>query len=447
MRVSRKNALNLFLDSHNPDKFMNSGVDPLSEAKEDCIEIPIDTELIYLSTIRYVRDETGEYMLLPTDQIEDPEDPEPIEMMDGRPKYFKNHPSFAYINREKNRDLSIELEKVTYFSGRYLWFKCHVCGYEYRARPCDFRLYKATEENQPHCAHCRGFERCPTAECKICVATSYATHPFSKHCLVDPRLYSAKWWLPLPHKCQECDHNFEISPQDVSRGRNCSYCGSKKRCPVEEDCKWCYDHSAANNSFANQVDDPSVDLRNLYPNDPNVKVRWKCDYCGGHFFNTCNRRMKNPNGGCNKCTYKGEKMMSDFLTENKIDYISQQRYPWCLSNKGNPLIFDFVIESYKLVIEVDGDQHFKDVTNWSSSAESQHDKDIYKMRCLYKKEYSIIRVLQADIFYNKISLVRDLLPAIKKYNQPTMVLIGKGDNLLYSSYKGYTYGDRVHKLV
>jgi very-short-patch-repair endonuclease len=59
--------------------------------------------------------------------------------------------------------------------------------------------------------------------------------------------------------------------------------------------------------------------------------------------------------------------------------------------------FDFVIESLKIIIELDREQHFSQVSNWQSPQDTQT-RDIYKMRQALKNDYSIIIILQTDVF-------------------------------------------------
>jgi len=57
--------------------------------------------------------------------------------------------------------------------------------------------------------------------------------------------------------------------------------------------------------------------------------------------------------------------------------------------------FDFGID--KVLIEVDGDQHFNQVSNWDSP-ESVQMKDIEKIKCCLENGYSIIHMYQKDIW-------------------------------------------------
>ena len=55
------------------------------------------------------------------------------------------------------------------------------------------------------------------------------------------------------------------------------------------------------------------------------------------------------------------------------------------------------MEKEKIIIELDGEQHFRQVSNWSSP-EDQLKRDLYKMECANNNGFSIIRILQEDVF-------------------------------------------------
>ena len=68
-------------------------------------------------------------------------------------------------------------------------------------------------------------------------------------------------------------------------------------------------------------------------------------------------------------------------------------------NKGNP-------EDY-------GPQHFKQIGNWLSP-ELTNINDVYKMKCANDNGYSVIRLLQKDIWHNRYDWLEELLDNIYK---------------------------------
>jgi very-short-patch-repair endonuclease len=68
---------------------------------------------------------------------------------------------------------------------------------------------------------------------------------------------------------------------------------------------------------------------------------------------------------------------------------------WCKNIKCLP--FDFCLPDLKIIIELDGRQHFKQVRNWTGPQE-QFKKDKYKEQCANDNNYSTIRLLQEDVW-------------------------------------------------
>src|SRR6185503_13938068 len=103
---------------------------------------------------------------------------------------------------------------------------------------------------------------------------------------------------------------------------------------------------------------------------------------------------------CSKCKNKTEGIMLKYLINIYPNIITQARFEWCRSEFYNkPLFFDFLLEEYKLIIELDGKQHFQQVANWESP-EIIRERDYYKMDKAKENGYSIIRILQNDVWNN-----------------------------------------------
>jgi very-short-patch-repair endonuclease len=67
----------------------------------------------------------------------------------------------------------------------------------------------------------------------------------------------------------------------------------------------------------------------------------------------------------------------------------------------------------KIIIELDGRQHFKQVHNWSSPEENLKN-DLYKMKCANDNGFSIIRLLQPDVLIDKYDWLQELTNNIDK---------------------------------
>lgn len=135
---------------------------------------------------------------------------------------------------------------------------------------------------------------------------------------------------------------------------------------------------------------------------------------------------------CSFCKNKTEKKLLEWLKINyNVKY--QLRYDWCKNpNTNKYLPYDFEINN-KIIIELDGRQHFEQVSNWRSP-EDQLYIDKYKIKCALENNLSIIHIYQEDVWYNKNSWDINLeknINDILLINKPILRLIGI-DNNIYS---------------
>jgi len=114
---------------------------------------------------------------------------------------------------------------------------------------------------------------------------------------------------------------------------------------------------------------------------------------------------------CPHCLNKTEQKLYEQLIDIYPTLNKQFRIEWCKNKTYLP--FDFVIEKYNIIIELDGLQHFKQVWNWSSP-EEQLKNDKYKMKCANENKFSIIRLLQDDVFNDTYDWLEELNENINK---------------------------------
>ena len=72
-------------------------------------------------------------------------------------------------------------------------------------------------------------------------------------------------------------------------------------------------------------------------------------------------------------------------------------------------------------------QHFENISYWNSNFKEIQERDKYKMKIANKNGYSIIRILQMDIYHNKINWKDELINKIKKYKNPEIIYICKNN--------------------
>jgi hypothetical protein len=93
---------------------------------------------------------------------------------------------------------------------------------------------------------------------------------------------------------------------------------------------------------------------------------------------------------------------------------TQIRFDWCrFSQTNNIMPFDFGVD--KILIEVDGEQHFQQISNWNSP-ESVQAKDVEKIQKCVKEKYSIIHINQVDVWndvYDWRSIIQKEIELLK----------------------------------
>jgi hypothetical protein len=126
------------------------------------------------------------------------------------------------------------------------------------------------------------------------------------------------------------------------------------------------------------------------------KYLFDCDKCGNEFES----KLSHITDGswCPRCRYKTEDKLFKILIEKYPTLKSQYKVDWCKDKKHLP--FDIVIEERKIIVELDGCAHFKQVAKWKSP-EHNRSRDLYKMKCANENGFSLIRILKEDVFKNK----------------------------------------------
>jgi very-short-patch-repair endonuclease len=114
---------------------------------------------------------------------------------------------------------------------------------------------------------------------------------------------------------------------------------------------------------------------------------------------------------CPLCKQKTEAKLYDKLLPIYPSLVSQFKQEWCKNLRHLP--FDFCIPEHKIIIELDGRQHFQQVSNWSSP-EEQFENDKYKEKCANDNKYSAIRILQDDVLNDTYDWCKELCDAIEE---------------------------------
>jgi very-short-patch-repair endonuclease len=173
--------------------------------------------------------------------------------------------------------------------------------------------------------------------------------------------------------CPKCIHEFPLSKLEMINGSGCPFCENTKLCD-NLDCKLCYENSLA-----------SLPLAKFWSKKNKKSPR---------------EILKNLNESVDDDIYinKTEQKLFEEL-RNVYPGIQRQFKPeWCKNPEtGRHLPFDFCIPEHNIIIELDGPQHFEQVSNWKSPIEQQK-RDLEKQKCANVNNYYVIRLLQKCVY-------------------------------------------------
>ncbi len=128
---------------------------------------------------------------------------------------------------------------------------------------------------------------------------------------------------------------------------------------------------------------------------------------------------------CNMCKNKTELKLLKWFKETYPQFIikTQVKFDWCKNKRHLP--FDFYTEDLNLIIELDGPQHFKQVSNWQCPEETKIIDDL-KNKLALKNSLSVIRICQSIVFNDKEHWDTQLQEAIININKTEVKLIKIG---------------------
>ena len=132
------------------------------------------------------------------------------------------------------------------------------------------------------------------------------------------------------------------------------------------------------------------------------KVCVVCNKCGQEFWQRPNDLL---NGhGCPKCSAsKGEEKISKFLKEKNIKFIYNKA---CLDFLGK-LKPDFYLPDYNLVIEYDGEQHFKPIEIFGGVERFEKTQELDALKTQLCEEHNIKLIRISYTQFNEIEEIID----------------------------------------
>ena len=303
-------------------------------------------------------------------------------------------------------------------------------------------------ENEIRYSHFKSGNRCPDCK-KLTIEFIRSVFEKENYELLSKEYINSK--TKLKYKCQQ-GHFGQIAYTSFQQGHRCAKCANNKKynysevknyfsqnnyiliskdyinshslleyeCPLGHLGKICYYSFIQNhrcpicannkklsyNEVKNEFEKFSYKLISKEYINNHSLLEYECD---NYHKNKISFKHFRRGERCPDCKHKTEKLVFEFLKENFEQVISQAKFDWCKDKRCLP--FDFIIND--IIIEVDGQQHFDQVSTWKDPKETQ-ERDFFKMNKALENNYKIIRISQEDIFRNKINWKELLLEAIEK---------------------------------
>ena len=338
---------------------------------------------------------------------------------------FASHDKAKYWNTTKNND--IHPWNVVLNSERKYWFDCSKCCHSF-----EMGLDKITSGCWcPYCCKpCKNL--CESDNCKHCFKNSFASHEKSKfwhpnkNIGLKPRDIHLNSTNISWFKCPDCNHDFDKVTYSIMNGHWCPFCSNQRLCE-NNNCNLCYNKSFASHekskywNYIKNINkkDEKIKPRNVFKSSTSKKYWFKCNICNED-FNIKLGSIVSQNSWCPICVNKTEKKLHHWITERKnefnyIHYQTQYKPEWAVLRKthNTRYIYDFYLEFYdvKIIIELDGRQHYKQVSNWSTPLHNQI-RDKIKENLATNQDINIIRLNQEDVFNDKGNWEKELLQSI-----------------------------------
>lgn len=181
----------------------------------------------------------------------------------------------------------------------------------------------------------------------------------AKNIQVTPLTQYAQAKSPMLFRCNICGYSWTSSPDNVLQNGNCPECTKRKlhNIWVKSDEQFRMELSLVN---------PQLVPMETYVNDY-TKIKVKClkhDYV----WEVSPNKILHKKTGCPKCAiYSNEEKIFDILVDFGYNPILQKRFSDCKDK--NTLPFDLYVEDLNLLIEYQGEQHYKPIPHGSMTLE------------------------------------------------------------------------------
>jgi Probable Zinc-ribbon domain len=234
--------------------------------------------------------------------------------------------------------------------------------------------------------------------------------------------------------CRNCSHRYEnqLEKIEIRKTSGCPYCSGRFVCGIKS-CKYCRDKSFATNHRAK---DWIKGRMNGYLRPWEVYEQSDCSFwfrCKKyHRFEATPHMIHGEGTWCSRCRFISfaDDRLSEFLSSfiGKDSFERDFSFDWAISESGYPLRYDFYISALNLILEVDGEQHFR--YTGRGDYEDTRKKDILKMKLAFENDISIIRISGKSISSKTFKFSR-ITPFLRRHKRPVCIFISLEKKFVY----------------
>lgn len=163
---------------------------------------------------------------------------------------------------------------------------------------------------------------------------------------------------------------------------------------------------------------PALKFHTVEGDSHNPVIFFTCKRCGKDY--KC--RMKDileKSHSCPASISSGEAVIKEFLAKNGISYRTQRDTLICINpDTGYQLPYDFELPNLKIIIEVQGEQHFHYVSKFHQTEEGfeyQQKKDAYKKDYAVSRGYKYVEINYGEIADGSyVEILRKAIACVSK---------------------------------
>lgn len=250
-------------------------------------------------------------------------------------------------------------------------------------------------------------------ECKKCGNTFKTNRSKQVYCSVVCSKHTASKRRPAPFiqkLCNECDKPYEV--KDTKTGHKRMFCSpscatsfqNKQRKPTREGSK------QKHLDFVEKVIDKydgEIEVLSMYTGW-NKPIKLRCNECGKIWWKPQARETLRAKCACNGVS-SGEAIITDYLLDNQVYFEREKSFDDLTYQK--PLRYDFYLPELNILIEYDGEHHFKPIETFGGK---KHLEETL-LRDEMKNEYARIKVINLiRISFEKKKNIKQILDKVLK---------------------------------